>query len=193
MGKIICVFGNSSPQPGSADYEEALIVGKLLARAGFAVCSGGYYGAMEAVSRGAREAGGHTIGLTTPFYRLAPNAYLAEEIAIPRWQDRLFELVERGDGYIVLKGGTGTLLELAALWESLNKRAIDPRPCVAMDFWAPVLECVRPVEIARRGRTWAEASPESGNAARAAMIQLAQTPEQAVELLAKAFEAVTRS
>jgi uncharacterized protein (TIGR00725 family) len=168
----------------------------LLARAGFTVCSGGYYGAMEAVSRGAREAGGHTIGLTTPFYRLAPNAYLAEEIAISRWQDRLFELVERGDGYIVLKGGTGTLLELAALWESLNKRAIDPRPCVAMDFWAPVLEYVRPVEIARRGRTWAEAGTESlrepGNGARAAMIQLAQTPEQAVELLAKAFEAIAK-
>ena len=179
MSKVICVFGNSSPEPGSADYEDAVGLGSLLARSGFAVCSGGYYGVMEAVSRGAREAGGHTIGMTTPFYKLAPNRYLAEEIPVSRWQDRLFALIEKGDGYVVMKGGTGTLLELAAIWESLNKRAIAPRPCVAMDFWAPVLHCVRAVERDRRGRTWDECN--------AGLIQLASSPDQAVELLSRAF------
>ena len=180
MRKVICVFGNSSPQPGSPDYEEARTLGALLTRAGFAVCSGGYYGAMEAVSRGARESGGHTIGMTTPFYRLAPNAYLVEEIPVPRWQDRLFAMVEKGDGYVVLKGGTGTLLELAALWESLNKRSIDGRPCVAMSFWAPVLECVRAVERQRRGRTWEEFGE--------GLIRIVSSPEQAVEILAQGIK-----
>ena len=179
MSKTICVFGNSSPQPGSSDYEEAFELGALLARSGLAVCSGGYYGVMEAVSRGAREAGGHTIGMTTPFYKLEPNSYLAEQIPVPRWQDRLFALVEKGDGYIVMKGGTGTLLELAALWESLNKRAIVARPCVAMNFWAPVLECVRAVERDRRGRTWDEFA--------AGLIQVAATPHQAVGILIEAL------
>ena len=181
MPKTICVFGNSSPQPGSPDYEEARLLGELLARAGFAVCSGGYYGAMEAVSRGAREAGGHVIGMTTPFYRLDPNGWLSEEIPVPRWQDRLFALVEKGDGYVVLRGGTGTLLELAALWESLNKRAIPGRPCVAMGFWEPVLECVRAVERERRGRTWEEHG--------AGIIQLARSPQQAVEILQRMLSA----
>ncbi len=175
MPKVICVFGNSSPEPGSVDYEDARALGALLAQSGFAVCSGGYYGVMEAVSRGAREAGGHTIGMTTPFYKLDPNAYLAEEVPVERWQDRLFSLIERGDGYVVMKGGTGTLLELAALWESLNKRAIEARPCVAMDFWAPVLDCVRAVERERRGRRWDEFGAQ--------LIRIAASPEQAVEIL----------
>jgi len=175
---IISVFGNSSPEPGSADYEEARALGAGLARAGFGVCSGGYYGAMEAVSRGAREAGGRTIGLTTPFYRLQPNAYLDEVTEVERWQDRLFALIEKGDGYVVLKGGTGTMLELAAVWESLNKRALPPRPCVAMGFWAPVLQCVQEVERERNGRRWVEYG--------AGLIRLAATPDEAVEFLARA-------
>ncbi|MGH8650287.1 MAG: LOG family protein, partial [Burkholderiales bacterium] len=168
MNQVICEFGNSSPAVGSPDYQEARVLGELLARAGFAVCSGGYYGAMEAVSRGAREAGGYVMGMTTPFYRLAPNAYLHETIEIPRWQDRLFALVEKGAGYVVLRGGTGTLLELAALWECLNKRAIAARPCVAMEFWRPVIEAVRAVEQERRGRTWDESA--------GGLIRLAATP-----------------
>ncbi len=179
MSKTICVFGNSSPASGSADYEEARALGDLLARAGFSVCTGGYYGIMEGVSRGAREAGGRVIGLTTPFYRLEPNSYLHEAIEVTRWQDRLFALLEKGDGYIVMKGGTGTLLELAALWESLNKRALDGRPCVAMEFWRPVVEVVRAVEQERRGRTWDEFG--------AALIQFASTPQEAVDLLVRAL------
>jgi uncharacterized protein (TIGR00730 family) len=171
--KIISVFGSSSPPAGSADYEEARELGTALARAGFAVCSGGYYGAMEAVSRGAREAGGYAIGLTTPFYRLQPNAYLNEQIEVPRWQDRLFALIEKGHGYVVLKGGTGTLLELSAVWECLNKRALAVRPCVAMEFWAPVLERVRLAE-AERSR-WQEFGEK--------LIRLAKTPAEAVEYL----------
>jgi uncharacterized protein (TIGR00730 family) len=181
MSKIICVFGSSSPAEDSPDYEQARELGRLLARAGFAVCSGGYYGTMEAVSRGAREAGGRVIGMTTPFYRLAPNAYLEERIDVPRWQDRLFALIEKGDGYVVLKGGTGTLLEIAALWECLNKRAIPPRPCVALDFWAPVVETVRAVERERRGKTWDEFG--------AGLIQLVSSPGQAVDFLSRALNA----
>jgi uncharacterized protein (TIGR00730 family) len=174
---VISVFGSSSPPPGSPDYEEARELGSRLAQAGFAVASGGYYGAMEAVSRGAREAGGRAIGLTTPFYRLEPNAYLDEVIETERWQDRLFALIEKGDGYVVLKGGTGTMLELAAVWECLNKRAIDSRPCVALGFWAPVLDCVREVERERNGRRWVEHG--SG------LIHVAANPAAAVEYLTR--------
>jgi uncharacterized protein (TIGR00730 family) len=172
---VITVFGNSSPRPGAPDYEEARELGARLARAGFTVCSGGYYGVMEAVSRGAREAGGRAIGLTTPFYRLRPNAYLDEVIEIARWQDRLFALIEKGDGYVVLKGGTGTMLELAAVWECLNKRAIGPRPCAALGFWTPVIDCVREVERARNGNRWSETGES--------LIQVVPTPEAAVEYL----------
>ena len=73
----IAVFGGSRPQPGSAEYAEAYVVGKLLARAGFVVMNGGYAGTMEASARGAKENGGRAIGvLSNEFARLAPNAYL---------------------------------------------------------------------------------------------------------------------
>ena len=60
----ITVFGGSRCGPESAEYKEALKLGRLLVEAGFDVCSGGYAGVMEAISRGAHEAGGHVIGVT---------------------------------------------------------------------------------------------------------------------------------
>ena len=173
--RLISVFGSSSPKPGTPDYEEARELGARLAQAGFAVCSGGYYGTMEAVSRGAREAGGRAVGLTSPFYKLEPNAYLDEIVEIQRWEDRLFELIGRADGYVVLKGGTGTMLELAAVWECLNKRAIEGRPCVAMEFWSPVIDCVREAERERNEKRWREHGD--------GLIRVAATPQEAVEYL----------
>ena len=60
----ISVFGGSSPKPGDLAYEQAYYLGKLIGEAGYTVLTGGYIGTMEAVSRGAAEAGGHVIGVT---------------------------------------------------------------------------------------------------------------------------------
>ena len=59
--KIITVFGSSRPENGHADYADAFELGRSLATAGFDVCTGGYGGVMEAVSRGASEAGGERL------------------------------------------------------------------------------------------------------------------------------------
>jgi uncharacterized protein (TIGR00725 family) len=75
--RIITVFGSSRPREGSADYEEARVLGRSLAEHGLAVCSGGYAGVMEAVSRGAKEAGGKTYGVTAEFFSSAKvNAWI---------------------------------------------------------------------------------------------------------------------
>src|SRR5438128_10095508 len=68
---VVTVFGSSRPHEGDADYEEARILGRSLAKHGFFVCSGGYGGVMEAVSRGAKEAGGKTFGVTAEFFKAA--------------------------------------------------------------------------------------------------------------------------
>src|SRR5438045_9303208 len=68
---VVTVFGSSRPHEGDADYEEARILGRCLAKHGFFVCSGGYGGVMEAVSRGAKEAGGETLGGTAEFFKAA--------------------------------------------------------------------------------------------------------------------------
>src|SRR6266508_3609115 len=60
----VSVFGGSEPKEGDTAYAEAMELGKLLAQRGHTVLTGGYIGTMEAVSRGACEAGGHVIGVT---------------------------------------------------------------------------------------------------------------------------------
>src|ERR1700675_2892056 len=98
--KIITVFGSSRPQEGHADYAEAVDLGSALASAGFTVCTGGYGGVMEGVSRGAREAGGRVLAVTSSFFRSRANRWVEEETRMATWQERLFELVRLGDGYV---------------------------------------------------------------------------------------------
>ncbi len=129
------------------------LLGTELARRGFTVCTGGYRGVMEAVSRGAKEAGGRTLGVTAEFFASRTNKWVDEEIRVKNWRDRLFELVDRGHGYVVCRGGTGTLVELAVVWEMLNKGVMRARPVVAMgDFWDPVVRRVAEVDDGYRGK-----------------------------------------
>ena len=100
--QLAAAIGDRSLRRGQA-------LGSRLARRGFVVCSGGYGGVMEAVSRGAKEAGGRTLGVTAEFFASRANQWVDEEIRVKTWQDRLFELVERGHGYVVCPGGTGRL------------------------------------------------------------------------------------
>lgn len=176
---IITVFGSSRPRAGEGDYQEAQLLGAELARRGFQVCSGGYAGVMEAVSRGAKETGGRTIAITSTFFRTRANQWIDEEHAASTWQERLFELIRFGEGYVACKGGTGTLVELAVVWEMLNKGVMAGKPFVALgDFWAPIIERVREVEINHDSR-WGEA--------KARLVHSAKTPAEAAEYLAHAL------
>jgi uncharacterized protein (TIGR00730 family) len=150
--RIITVFGSSRPSQGDARYAQAMALGAALARKGFLVCSGGYAGTMEAVSRGAKEAGGQTLAVTAQCFRARANRWVDQEIRVETWQERLFELVNRGRGYIACPGGTGTLAELAVVWEMMNKGAMRSKPLVVLgSFWQPIIDRVREVE--RRDRS----------------------------------------
>src|SRR5512134_1709123 len=96
--KVISVFGSSAPRPGSADYEAARTLGRLLARAGFVVQTGGYSGIMAGASQGAAEAGGHVIGVTCAqierFRPIPANQWVTEEIKKRTLRERLFYLVD---------------------------------------------------------------------------------------------------
>jgi uncharacterized protein (TIGR00725 family) len=160
--RIVTVFGSSRPKAGDADYEEARALGKALAELGFAVCSGGYGGVMEAASRGAKEAGGKTYGVTAEFFKRNANEWVDVEVRKKTWQERLFSLIELGDAFVACKGGTGTLVELAVVWEMLNKSVMEPKPFIVLgDFWQPILLRVREVEQVKGastgGRVWGEA------------------------------------
>jgi uncharacterized protein (TIGR00725 family) len=178
---MITVFGSSRPREGAAEYDEARVLGRALAKHGFAVCTGGYGGVMEAVSRGAKEAGGKTYGVTAEFFQAAKlNAWIDVEVRMKTWQERLFELIRLADGFVACKGGTGTLVELAVVWEMLNKSVIDGKPFAVLgDFWQPILDRVREVELGHPG-PWGEANGP--------LVYVAATPGDAANHLTKRLQ-----
>lgn len=117
--RTIAVFGSSHSQPGDSRYEEARLCGSLLAGSGYRVANGGYAGAMEAVSIGARDAGGDVLGVTAPnvfLDRSSANPYLTREQPETSLTSRIGSLVERTDGAIALSGSLGTATELLVAW-----------------------------------------------------------------------------
>lgn len=96
-------------------------LGAALARRGVEVRCGGYGGVMEAVSRGAREAGGRTVGCTLSWEREArePNPWLSEVLPSPTLEARIGALLGGTSAAIVLHGGVGTLNELLWVWTLL--------------------------------------------------------------------------
>lgn len=128
MKKTITVFGSSIPVYGEEQYSAAEKLGELLALKGFDVCSGGNLGIMEAVSKGAVNHGAAAIGITIDSSGFTPNKYLTERIICTSLFERITKLINYGDGYVILQGGTGTLLELSAVWELMNKDMLTIKP-----------------------------------------------------------------
>jgi uncharacterized protein (TIGR00730 family) len=126
--KTITIFGSSLPREGDEEFETAYKLGKLLAQNNFNVCTGGYHGIMNAVSKGAIEEGGEAIGITVDLWGAKPSKYLSTEIKCNTLFERISKLVETGDAFIILQGGTGTLLELAVVWEFMNKNLSKRKP-----------------------------------------------------------------
>jgi uncharacterized protein (TIGR00730 family) len=173
---IVSVFGSSRPRENDSEYAEARKLGRVLAEKGFAICTGAYGGAMEAVSRGAKEAGGKTYGVTAEFFSAAKaNGWVDVEVRVKSWQERLFEIIRLGDGFVACKGGTGTLAELAVAWEMMNKSVMPAKPFVALgEFWTPILNFLRGLEVGQQN-PWAEAQAQ--------ILRNVAAPEEAAEFL----------
>jgi uncharacterized protein (TIGR00730 family) len=144
MSPTITIFGGSRVERGTAEYLAAQELGSALARRGFSVATGGYNGVMEAVSRGAKEAGGSVIGVTVDViaqnFLRAPNEYVDQEIRTAALLERIDKLVELGDGYAVLPGGSGTLAELGIVWNLAFLGALHGKPIVVVGAgWERVL------------------------------------------------------
>lgn len=148
--KTIAVYGSSAALPGEKDYDDAYAVGKALAEAGFDVMTGGYAGVMEAISRGASEAGGHVIGVTTARIEnfrggdLRPNRWVVDEIRHPTLRERVMHLILEADAYVTMPGGLGTLHELVSVWEMTRLQELPPRPLLCYGlYWQQMLAGVR--------------------------------------------------
>lgn len=138
--RIVTIFGGARCSPDSAEYKSAFELGGSLARAGFTICTGGYFGVMEGASKGARDAGGRVLGITMNQFTAEPNKYLTEKVATDHFYDRLQNLITRSVGFVALKGGMGTVTEVSLVWNKLQTKVISPRPLVLLgDCWPGVV------------------------------------------------------
>ncbi len=174
--KIVAVFGSATPQPGSEEYNNAYAVGKALALAGFEICNGGYGGTMEASAKGAKDSGGATNGVTASVFKGTANRWIDKEIREQSHIDRLMKLVSFGDAYVILPGGTGTLLELAAVWELMNKGMLQQKPTIIVgSFWESIV------------KTMDDRLLLEGRADAATLVRRAKSPSDCVKIISDAF------
>lgn len=116
---IVAVFGSSRTAPATLEWNDAEMLGRSLASAGHTVATGGYSGTMEAVSKGAYDAGGHVVGITADAlfpHRGGANRFVTEVRDHPTIASRIGDLVDNSDAAIVLPGSIGTATELLVAW-----------------------------------------------------------------------------
>lgn len=141
MKKIITIFGSAKPSENDEQFLTAYNLGKKLALNGFDICTGGFNGIMKAASKGAVDGGAQAIGVTVDLWGGKANEYVTREIRCHTLLERIQKLIELGDGFVVLQGGTGTLLELAAVWEHINKGLMNTKPVVCHSaLWKSIVK-----------------------------------------------------
>jgi uncharacterized protein (TIGR00725 family) len=148
-GRAVAVFGSSEPESPSPAWHAAYEVGRLLAEAGFVVVNGGYGGVMEASARGAREAGGRTLGVTTTaFASRAANPWIETERRECDLFDRTRGLIEAAAGFVILPGRSGTLAELGFVW-ALHKAGLLGRKPIQMvgQVWEELFPHLRRLDL----------------------------------------------
>jgi uncharacterized protein (TIGR00730 family) len=178
--KAVTVFGSARSRPGEADYVRAEELGRALALAGHTVITGGGPGDMEAVSKGAFEAGGQTIGVCIDLpHEEKPNAYLTSQISFRYFFVRKVMFLKYSKAVVILPGGFGTLDELFEALTLVQTRKVPPFPVILAGdhgFWDGLLGWLD-ASLRRCGKI----SPED-----LGLLRRALTTEEVIQLLGPA-------
>jgi len=146
VGPCVTIFGSARFGPDHPYYESTRRVATLLARAGFTIMTGGGPGLMEAANRGAREAGGRSIGCNIELpHEQQPNAYLDRWITFRHFFVRKVMLVKYSYAFVAMPGGFGTLDEVFETATLIQTGKIQEFPLVLVgsEFWRPLVEFLR--------------------------------------------------
>jgi uncharacterized protein (TIGR00730 family) len=142
VGPCVTVFGSARIQHDDPHYELARKMGAAIARLGFTVMTGGGPGIMEAANRGAKEAGGRSVGCTIELPSEQPsNAYLDRCVRLHYFFVRKTLLVKYSYAFVVMPGGAGTLDELFEALTLIQTAKIKNFPIVIMgtDYWKELI------------------------------------------------------
>jgi hypothetical protein len=143
VGPCVTVFGSARIQHDDPHYELARKIGAAIGRLGFTVMTGGGPGIMEAANRGAKEAGGRSVGCTIELPSEQPsNAYLDRCVRLHYFFVRKTLLVKYSYAFVVMPGGAGTLDELFEALTLIQTAKIKNFPVVIMgtDYWKQLID-----------------------------------------------------
>ena len=174
VGPCVTVFGSARFGEEHPYYQLAREVGSRLAGAGFTVMTGGGPGIMEAANRGARDAGGRTVGCTIELpSEQAANDYLDVVVDFQYFFVRKVMLVKYSYAFVVLPGGFGTLDEVFETATLVQTAKIHDFPIVLIgrDFWSPIVDVLRDT-LVREGTI---------DGADLELVSILDSPEAAVE------------
>jgi uncharacterized protein (TIGR00730 family) len=146
VGPCVTVFGSARFTPDQGYYHLGREVGARLARAGFTVMTGGGPGIMEAANRGAKEAGGYSVGCNIELpQEQKPNRFLDRWVTFRHFAVRKIMLVKYSYAFIALPGGFGTLDEIFETATLIQTGKIRDFPLVLMgrEYWGPLLDFFR--------------------------------------------------
>ncbi|SRR6266568_3129634 len=146
LPRAVSVFGSARVKPGSVECEMAERLGSSLAKAGYAVITGGGPGVMEAANKGCAEAGGLSVGLgiELPFEQ-GINQWVDLGIDFRYFFARKTMFVKYAQAFVVLPGGFGTMDELFEALTLVQTRKVTRFPVVLMgtDYWGGLLDWMR--------------------------------------------------
>ena len=146
LGPAVSIFGSARTAEQSPYYELARTAGRMLAEAGFAVITGGGPGVMEAANRGAKEAGGQSIGLNIMLpHEQRPNPHVTIQMDFHYFFARKMMFVKYANAFVVFPGGFGTMDEF---FEALTLIQTDkvvhfPVYLVGSEYWKGLVDWLR--------------------------------------------------
>lgn len=146
VGPCVTVFGSARFSEEHPYYQLGREIGKELVRSGFAVMTGGGPGIMEAANRGAKEAGGLSIGCNIELpHEQKPNPYLDVSVDFRYFFIRKLMLAKYSYAFIALPGGFGTMDELFEIATLVQTRKVENFPIVlaGKEFWGPMLDFLK--------------------------------------------------
>jgi uncharacterized protein (TIGR00730 family) len=177
--RAVTVFGSARTRPGDPDYCRAEELGRALAQAGYTVITGGGPGDMEAVSKGAYEAGGRTVGVCIELpHEEKPNPYLTQVVSFRYFFVRKVMFVKYSKAFVILPGGFGTLDELFEALTLVQTRKMAAAPVILTGdhgFWDGLLSWLSS-SLMRCGKI----SPED-----LSLLDRAISPQEVVATLAR--------
>jgi uncharacterized protein (TIGR00730 family) len=153
IGPAVTIFGSARVNPEDPVYKKASEIAALFVKEDFAVITGGGPGIMEAANKGAKEAGGTSVGLNIelPFEQI-PNPYARIQVNFKYFFIRKVMLVKYALAYIIMPGGFGTLDEMFEAVTLIQTKRIKPFPVILVGsaYWQGLLGWIKEQMLAEK-------------------------------------------